>query len=290
MGRSMNIIAIVIAVGLVILAMSIFTVDEREHALKFRLGEIIKDDHDPGLHFKTPFINNVRKFDNRVLTLDADPERFLTSEKKNVIVDYYVKWQITDPGQYYRSTGGVEAQATQRLQRVINDGLLAEFAKRTVQEVVSGERAQIMQVMQARANEEADVFGIDVRDVRVRRIDLPDEVSASIYDRMRSERRRVAQDLRSRGEEAAERIRAEADRERTVILAEAYREAQRIRGDGDANAAAIFAEAHDRDSEFYALYRSLQAYRESFEGDRNFMVLEPGTDFFRYFRGQLGDD
>lgn len=288
MGRLTSIIGVVVVIGLIVVSLSLFTVDEREHALLFRLGEIVESDYEPGLHLKTPLVNNVRKFDNRVLTMDAQPQQFLTSEKKNVIVDYYVKWQIVDPVQYYRSTGGVEVQATQRLQRVINDGLLSEFAKRTIQEVVSGERTEIMRVMQERANEEAEIFGVAIKDVRVRRIDLPPEVSGSVFERMRAERARVAKDLRARGSEAAERIRAEADRKRTIILAEAFREAERIRGRGDARAANIFAEAYGQDADFYKLYRSLEAYQRSFGQGNNFMVLDPSSDFFRFFNQSGG--
>lgn len=288
MGRLTSIIGVVVVIGLIVVSLSLFTVDEREHALLFRLGEIVESDYEPGLHLKTPLVNNVRKFDNRVLTMDAQPQQFLTSEKKNVIVDYYVKWQIVDPVQYYRSTGGVEVQATQRLQRVINDGLLSEFAKRTIQEVVSGERTEIMRVMQERANEEAEIFGVAIQDVRVRRIDLPPEVSGSVFERMRAERARVAKDLRARGSEAAERIRAEADRKRTIILAEAFREAERIRGRGDARAANIFAEAYGQDADFYKLYRSLEAYQRSFGQGNNFMVLDPSSDFFRFFNQSGG--
>ncbi|MFP4606071.1 MAG: protease modulator HflC [Thiohalospira sp.] len=289
MGRLTSIIGVVVILGLIVVSLSLFTVEEREHALLFRLGEIVESDYEPGLHFKTPLVNNVRKFDNRVLTMDAEPQQFLTSEKKNVVVDYYVKWKIVDPVQYYRSTNGIEAQATQRLQRVINDGLLSEFAKRTIQEVVSGERSEIMRVMQERANEEAEIFGVDIEDVRVRRIDLPSEVSSSVFERMRAERARVAKDLRSRGGEAAERIRAEADRKRTIILAEAFREAERIRGRGDARAAGIFAEAYGQDEDFYNFYRSLEAYQRSFGEGNNFMVLDPSSDFFRYFDKSGGE-
>ena len=288
MGRLTSILGVVVVIGLIVVSLSLFTVDEREHALLFRLGEIVESDYEPGLHLKTPLVNNVRKFDNRVLTMDAQPQQFLTSEKKNVIVDYYVKWQIVDPVQYYRSTGGVQVQATHRLQRVINDGLLSEFAKRTIQEVVSGERTEIMRVMQERANEEAEIFGVAIKDVRVRRIDLPPEVSGSVFERMRAERARVAKDLRARGSEAAERIRAEADRKRTIILAEAFREAERIRGRGDARAANIFAEAYGQDADFYKLYRSLEAYQRSFGQGNNFMVLDPSSDFFRFFNQSGG--
>ncbi len=273
---------LLVAAG-ILLSMSIFTVNEREYAILFRLGEIVRSDYEPGLHFKTPLINNVRKFDRRVMVLDARPEFFLTSEKKNVNVDYFVEWRIKDVRRYYTSVGGQESQALQRLSRIVNDGMLAEFAKRTIQEVVSGERAKIMDIVQKMANRQAAIFGVEVVDVRIKRIDLPPEVSNSVYQRMRAERMRVAKELRSRGAEAAERIRADADRQRTVILAEAYREAEQVRGEGDAKAAEIYARAYQKDPEFYSLYRSLDAYKKTFRDKDDLLILEPDSDFFKYF-------
>ncbi len=274
---------IILVAAAILLSMSVFTVNEREYAILFRLGEITRSDYEPGLHFKMPLINNVRKFDRRVLVLDARPEFFLTSEKKNLNVDYFVEWRIKDVRRYYTSVGGQESQALQRLSRIINDGMLAEFAKRTIQEVVSGERAKIMDIVQEMANRQAAIFGVEVVDVRIKRIDLPPEVSNSVYQRMRAERMRVAKELRSRGAEAAERIRADADRQRTVILAEAYRESEQIRGEGDAQAAEIYARAYQKDPEFYSLYRSLDAYKKTFRDKDDILILEPDSEFFKYF-------
>ncbi len=275
-------LVLLVAAG-ILLAMSVFTVNEREYAILFRLGEITRSDYEPGLHFKVPLINNVRKFDRRILVLDARPEFFLTSEKKNLNVDYFVEWRIKDVRRYYTSVGGQESQALQRLSRIVNDGMLAEFAKRTIQEVVSGERAKIMDIVREAANRQAAIFGVEVVDVRIKRIDLPPEVSSSVYQRMRAERMRVAKELRSRGAEAAERIRADADRQRTVILAEAYRDSERIRGEGDAKAAEIYARAYQKDPEFYSLYRSLDAYKKTFRDKDDILILEPDSEFFKYF-------
>lgn len=260
-----------------------YTVDERERAIFFTWGEITKVDIEPGLHFKWPIMNNVRKFDARVLTLDARPELFLTSEKKNVKVDFFVKWRINDTGQYYRASQGEESVALSRLASIIKDGLRNEFGKRTIQEAVSGERSDIMSILQVKSNEVSKELGISVVDVRVSRIDLPDEVSDAVYERMRAERIRVAKDFRARGMEAAERIRANSDRERTVILANAYRDAEKIRGEGDAKSAEIYANAFGKNEEFYAFTRSLNAYEKTFSGGNDILLLEPDNDFFRYF-------
>jgi membrane protease subunit HflC len=229
----------------------------------------------------------VRKFDARILTLDAQPERFLTSEKKNVTVDFFVKWRIEDVGQYFRSTRGDERNAQIRLAQIMKDGLRNEFGKRTIQEAVSGERNEIMDVLRVKSSGLSSELGIDVVDVRISRIDLPDEVSGSVYDRMRAERQRVAADFRARGQEAAERIRATADREATVILANAYRDAERVRGEGDARAAETYANAYNRDPDFFAFHRSLNAYATTFTGNNDMLVLEPDSEFFNYF-GQSG--
>lgn len=281
-----SLLPILIALIVLVLLLSVFTVGEREYAIKFRFGEIVRSDYEPGLYFKTPLVNTVRKFDKRILTLDNQPEEFLTAEKKNVIVDFFVKWQITDIENYYRATGGREEAAQHRLLQIMKDGLRNEFARRTVQQVVSAERAEIMDIMTKVARDAAHEFGITIVDVRVKRIDLPDEVSNSVFDRMTQERARVAAQLRAEGAEAAERIRAEADRKRTVILAEAYRDAESIRGEGDAKAAEIYANAYERDAEFYAFYRSLEAYRRSIGNGQDVLVLEPDSEFFRYFGKQ----
>jgi membrane protease subunit HflC len=284
MGQAKGLIGILLAIAVVIASFSIFTVDEREKVILFRLGEIVSTDYDPGLHFKTPFVNNVRKFDARIQTLDAEPERYLTGEKKNLIVDSFVKWRIQDVSNYYTATGGDAVRANLRLSQIIKDGLRGEFAKRTIKEAVSGERDEIMSAVKNLANSEAEAFGIDIVDVRIKRIDFPPDISDSVYRRMRAERERVAKDLRSRGAESAEKIRAEADRQRTVILADAFRDAEVLRGEGDAKATEIYASAYGKDVEFYALYRSLNAYKSTFADKSDMLVIEPDSEFFKYFK------
>ncbi len=280
---------IVIAVGALLLGWaSLFTVKEWERAVLFRFGEIVRTDYEPGLHFKIPIVNNVKKFDARIQTLDAEPERYLTAEKKNVIVDSFVKWRIDDVAAYYTSMGGDRLRANLRLSQIIKDGLRSEFGKRTIQDVVSGERKEIMDILSVNTDRQAKEFGIEVVDVRIKRIDLSEEISVSVYRRMEAERARVAKDLRSKGAEAAERIRADADRQRTIIIAEAFREAEQLRGEGDARAADIYARAYTKDPEFYSFYRSLNAYRAAFKNEKDFLVLEPTSDFFRYFKDAKG--
>ena len=263
--------------------LSAFTVKQWELAIKLRLGEIVDADYKPGLHWMLPIVNNVKIFDGRIQTLDARPERFLTVEKKDVIVDSFVKWRIANVGQYYRSTGGNAIRTSSLLSERINTSLRDEFGKRTIVEVVSGERAEIMALLTKDADEKANELGVEVIDVRIKRIDLPSEVSGSVYERMRAERERVARDLRAKGDEAAERITAEADRQRTVILANAFRDAEKLRGEGDAKAASIYAKAYETNSEFYAFYRSLSAYRSVFTNTGNMMVIKPDSEFFKYF-------
>lgn len=264
---------------------SFFIIDERELALKFRLGEIVESSYEPGIHIKAPFIMNVRKFDKRILTLDARPANYLTKEKKNVNVDFFVKWRIKDVATYYKSmSGGNERVAAERLYTIVNDGLRDEFSKRTIQEVISGERKEIMDTSTKVANEQVTKFGMEVVDVRVKRIDFSEDISNSVYRRMEAERTRVAKGLRSEGAEAAERIRADADRQRTVTLAEAYKKAELIRGDGDAKASGIYAKAYNKNPEFYSFYRSLDAYKKSFSSQNDLMVIEPSSDFFNYFK------
>lgn len=270
---------------LVVLSLSAFSVDQREYAIVFRLGQIIAVEQTPGLHFKVPLLDNVRYFEKRIVTLDwVEPDRFITSEKKNVLVDSFVKWRIVDPAKYYVSVRGDEKQAEARLSQVVNDGLRAEFGKRTIHDVIAGERAKIMDILRDKADHEARQMGIQVLDVRLKRVDLPQEVSDSVYQRMEAERKRVANDLRSQGAGAAEKIRADADKQREVILAEAYREAQRIKGEGDAKASEIYAAAYNRNPEFYAFYRSLEAYRNSFRTKSDVLVLDPSSDFFKYLK------
>jgi membrane protease subunit HflC len=278
---------ILIVAGVVIGLQSVFLVDETESALKFRLGEIIRDDYQPGLHFKTPFINNVVKFDNRLITLDMPPEQMNTAEQKFVEVDYYVKWRITDPSRFYTSTsGGDFAIARSRLAQLFRNDLRDEFAQRTLSEVVSEQRRDMMDKIQTRANDRVGDFGIVVNDVRIKKIELTEEVLDSVFNRMETQRTEFANELRSLGRERAEEIQAEADRQVRVLLAEAERDAARIRGEGDARATEIYANAYQRDPEFYAFLRSLEAYQASFGGDRDVLLLDTGSDFFRYFDQQ----
>lgn len=267
---------------------SVFTVDERQKAILFKFGEILSSDFEPGLHLKMPVINNVKKFDQRILTIDQQPERFLTAEKKDLIVDSFVKWRIADVEQYFKTTQGDENRAGQLLYQNINNGLRDEFGKRTVQEVIAGDRTEIMKIMTAEATEKARTLGIEVIDVRIKKIDLPARVSDSVYRRMRAERERVARDFRSKGAEAAERIRADADRQRSVILAEAYRDSEIVRGEGDARATDIYAKAFNNDEEFYRFYRSLNAYKNNFSTSDDVILLEPDSEFFRYFKDSSG--
>lgn len=270
---------------IIILALSTFTVDQREHAIVFRLGEIVSIKKEPGLYFKTPLIENVRFFDNRILTLNVqEADRFITSEKKNVLVDSFIKWKIIDPAQYYVSVKGDEVQAERRISQTVNDGLRAEFGKRTIQNVVSGERSEIMEILTERADRDLRSLGIQILDVRLRRVDLPKEVSESVYQRMDAERKSVANELRSQGFAASEKIRADAEKQRDIIIAEAYKEAQKLKGDGDAKAAEIYANAYGKNPEFYAFYRSVEAYKNSFRDKSDIMVLDPSSDFLKYLR------
>jgi len=270
---------------LVLASLGMFTVDQRQNAIVFRLGEIISVKTEPGLYFKVPILDNVRFFETRILTLDSpEPERFLTSEKKNVLVDSFVKWRIADVRQYYISVGGDEQRAQLRLAQTVNSSLRDEFGNRTVHDVVSGERDKIMNLMREKANEDARKIGVHVLDVRIKRVDLPQEVSESVYRRMEAERKRVANELRSTGAAESEKIRADADRQREIIIAEAYREAQQVKGLGDAKGAAIYAEAYQQNPEFYAFYRSLEAYRQSFKNKTDMLVLDPNSEFFKYLK------
>jgi len=283
MANSKAFIAMLALLLLALGGFSVFTVAEWEKAIMFRLGEIREADFRPGLHYKIPFINNVRKFDARLLTQDVEPERFLTVEKKNVIVDSFVMWRIADVKRYYKAVAGDERNARLRIEQVIKDGMRGEFSKRTINEVVSGERDVIMEELTEAANRQAQQIGIEIADVRIKRIDLPAEVSNSVYRRMQAERSRVAKEFRSRGFEEAEKIRANADRQRQVLIAEAYREAEQIRGEGDARAAEIYANAYGKDHEFYSFTRSLKAYQEAFRGGSDVLLLEPDSEFFDYF-------
>ena len=266
-----------------------YTVAEYQRAILLQLGEIKEGNIEPGLHFKIPLINNVRRFDARIQTLDAQPERYLTSEKKNVEVDAFVKWRIADVARFYTATGGGNvANANRLLSQIIKDGLRDEFGKRTVQEVISGERSQVMEIISAKAAKQAEEIGLDVVQVRIKRIDLSSDISDSVYRRMEAERQRVAMELRSQGAETGERIRADADRQRTVILAEAFRDSEVIRGEGDAKASEVYAKAYTKNPEFYSLYRSLDAYTKTFADKGDIMVIDPKSDFFRYMMDPSG--
>jgi membrane protease subunit HflC len=269
--------------------MSVFTVDQRQNVIVARLGEIVSVKDKPGIYLKLPLVDRVRVFDTRILTIDTDdPDLFLTSEKKNVLVDSFVKWRIIDVKQYYVSVQGDEERARIRLTQTVNDSLRAEFGKRTIHDVVSGERDDIMNVMREKVDSDARKIGVQVLDVRLKRVDLPQEVSESVYGRMQAERTRVAKQLRSLGSEESEKIRATADRQREVIIAEAYRDAQRIKGEGDAKASAIYAKAFQGDPEFFAFYRSLDAYRASFRNKSDVLILDPSSQFFKYMKGAGG--
>ena len=281
-------VPVAIALLVLLIYASTFVVKQYETAIKLRLGEIVGSDYEPGLHFKVPLLNNIITFDARIQTLDARPERFLTIEKKGVIVDSYTKWRISNAAQFFRSTGGDSARTARLLSERINTSLRNEFGKRTIQEVVSEDRLELMTELTKQIDTQATELGVDVVDVRVKKIDLPPEVSESVYNRMRAERERVARDLRAKGSEAAERIRADADRQRTVILADAYRESEETRGQGDAKASEVYAKAYQADPSFYAFYRSLNAYDTSFGKGGTTLVLAPDSDFFRYFRDMYG--
>lgn len=271
--------AVLVGVGLA----SVFTVKETEFAIKFQLGKIIKADYEPGLHFKMPFVNNVRKFDRRIIDLPTPPELMLTSEQKFVNVNSFVKWHITNVSDFYTSTQGNEQVALDRLGQIIREGIRNQIASRTLVDVVSAERVNIMQDIKRLANDVTSEFGIEVVDVRIKSIELPDDVRESVFRRMATDRQKEANLLRFEGREEAERIRSDADRQVQVILAEAERDGQRIRGAGDARATEIYANAYGRDEEFYAFYRSLQAYGNSFGNQGDVMVIDPNSEFFDYF-------
>ena len=265
---------------------SVYVVDEREKAIKFKFGVIIDADIQPGLHFKIPtnYVERVRFYDARVQTMDADPELYLTGEKKNLVVDSFVKWRIRDVHKYYTRLQGSQINARSRLSQRVNDSLRQEFGRRTVQEVISGDRQKIMDVVRQAMDKDAASLGIEIIDVRLKRVDLDPAISERVYDRMNAERERVAKELRAQGEEEAEKIRAKADRERQIMLANAERDGQRLRGEGDAVATEIYAKSFGKDREFYKLYRSLNAYKTTFRGKENLMILDPSSEFFHYFK------
>ena len=282
--------ALIVAI-LLLLSQSMFMVDQRQFAVVFQLGELIRIKNEPGLAWKVPLLQNVRFFDKRILTLDtSEAERFLTSEKKNVLVDLFVKWKIIKPQEFYETissgSGSVDAEerAKARLSQTINAILREEFGKRTVHEVVSGERDKIMEIVREKANKDANTFGAEIVDVRLKRVDYVQEISDSVYRRMEAERKRVANELRSEGAAEKERIQADADKQREVILAEAYKKAQQIKGEADAKATAVYSAAYGQNAEFYAFYRSLEAYKQSFKSKGDVLVLEPNAEFFKYLK------
>jgi len=279
--KSQTLLAVIVLLFLLV-SSSLYIVDQRQRAIVFQLGEVVSVKTSPGLYFKIPMVQNVRFFDSRILTMDAEePERFITSEKKNVLVDLFVKWRIVDVKQYYISVQGDEALARVRLAQTVNSSLRDEFGNRTVHEVISGERDKIMEIMRQKADADARNIGVEVVDVRLKRVDLPSEVSESVYRRMEAERKRVANELRSTGFADSEKIRSNADRQREIIMA---KDAQKNKGEGDAKATKIYAEAFSKNPEFYSFYRSLEAYKQSFQNKSDMMVLEPNSEFFKYLK------
>ncbi len=285
MRRSTGIVLVAAVAIALIAAMSVYTIDQRQAAIKFQLGEVIAVQTTPGLYFLVPVVQNVRLYDMRIQTLDSkDAERFLTSENKNVLVDSFVKWRVIDVRQYYVSVRGDSVAAEARISQTVNDALRAQFARRTVHDVVSGEREQIMSTVADKVDQDVRNIGVEVVDVRLKRVDLVPEISSDVYRRMESERKRVANELRATGQAESEKIKADADRQRQVIVAEAYRDAQKVKGDGDAQAARIYAEAFQRNPEFYSFYRSLEAYRQTMRSKSDVMILDPSSDFFKYLK------
>ncbi|GAB3250061.1 protease modulator HflC [Chitinimonas naiadis] len=276
---------IIVLLALLVVSMSVFSVDQRQAAMVFQLGEVVRVVKEPGIKFKVPLLQSVRYFDRRILTMDAEtPERFNTIEKKNVLVDSYVKWQVIDVEQYYKSVGGNERTASARLRKTVNDVLRAEFGKRTVQDVISGKRDEVMADVSQVADADARKIGIRIVDVRLKRVDFPDDISNAVFDRMISERKTVANQLRSEGSADAEKIKADADRQREIIVANAYNQAQQMMGEGDGKAAAIYGSAFGQNPEFYTFYKSLDAYKKTFKSKSDVMVLDPSSSFFKYMK------
>ena len=290
MKRSSIIISALSLIAVIIISQSIYVVSEIERAVKLRFGEIVEFDVQPGLHFKWPIVNSIKYFDGRILTLDAVPQRYLTSEKKALMVDSFIKWRIKDVAKYFTTTGGDEERAKRLLSQRVDTGLRNEFGIRTVKEVVSGERDQLMNSLATSLDKIAQQeLGVEVIDLRVKKIDLPFEVSDSVYNRMRTERERLARELRAQGNEVAEKIRATADKDKTIILADAYREAEETRGNGDAKATATYAEAYTKDPEFYDFTRSLKAYQSTFQSKGDILIIDPDSDFFKYLNNSMID-
>ena len=285
---TMPLLALVVAV-LLVASQALYTVDQRQYAIKFQLGEVIETQSTAGLYTKVPLLQNVKFYDKRILLLDnAEPDRITTAEKKPLLVDFFVLWRITDVRQYYVSVQGDEQAARDRLSKTVRANLREEFNKRNVHEAISTERDKIMAITRQKADADAKTIGVEIVDVRLRRVELPPDVTGPVYARMESERRRVANELRSLGQAESEKIRADADRQREVILADAYRQAQKLKGEGDAKASAIYAQAYGANPEFYAFYRSLEAYKATFRSRSDMMVLDPSSEFFRYFKSEGG--
>jgi membrane protease subunit HflC len=285
---TMPVLAVLVA-AILVLSQSLYTVDQKQFAIRFQLGEIIETQPDAGLYFKVPLLQNVKYYDKRILTLDnPEPDRITTSEKKPLLVDFIVQWRITDVKQFYISVQGDEEAARRRLSQTVRANLAEEFNKRTIHDAISAERDKITSITRQKADQDAKSIGVEIVDVRLRRVELPPDVTGPVYARMESERRRVANELRSLGQAESEKIRADADRQRVVILADAYKEAQKTKGEGDAKAAATYAAAYGVNPEFYAFYRSLEAYRATFRNKSDVMVLDPTSEFFRYFKNQGG--
>ncbi|MCD6025551.1 MAG: hflC [Solimicrobium sp.] len=278
---------VALIIALFIFSSTVFVVDQRQYAIVFALGEMKKIINEPGLHFKLPPpFQNVLFLDKRILTIDSpESDRFITAEKKNILVDSFVKWHITDPKLYYISLGGEEQRANDRLNQIVKAALNDEITKRTVRDVISGERSKVMEALRTKVSAEAKEIGVEIIDVRLKRVDYVEQINNSVYDRMKAERTRVANELRSTGYAESEKIRADADKQSTVILAEAYREAEKLKGDGDGRASKIYAQAFDQNPEFYKFYRSLEAYRNSFKNKNDVLVIDPNSDFFHYFKG-----
>ena len=290
MKKSTIFISAAIFIAVIFISQTLYVVTEIERAVKLRFGEIVEFDVEPGLHFKWPIVNSVRYFDSRILTLDAQPQRYLTSEKKALMVDSFIKWRVKDVARYFTTTGGDEERAKRLLSQRVDTGLRNEFGVRTVKEVVSGERDELMTSLTIALDTIAQQeLGVEVVDLRVKKIDLPTEVSDSVYDRMRTERQRLARELRAQGNEVAEKIRATADKDKTVILADAYREAEVLKGNGDAEATATYAAAYTKDPEFYDFTRSLQAYQATFESKGDILIIDPDSDFFKYLNNSKID-
>lgn len=284
MSNKSIVVMVIVGIFLFLGLNSIYTVNEKQRALKFQFGRVVEADLQPGLHIKLPFVQNVKYFDSRVQTVELQEESYLTSEKKSLVVDSFVKWRVRNTLEYFVTVAGVPANANSRIIQRVNNSLRDEFGKRSVKSVVSGDRALIMDIVQRAVDDEAKEIGVEIVDVRLKRVDLDDQISESVYQRMSSERERSAKELRAQGSEEAERIRADADRQRQIILADAYRDSEVLRGEGDALATSIYASAFNKDREFYNLSRSLRAYKSTFSNKSDLLVLEPDSDFFKYFQ------